>query len=476
MAALVQRKVPVVVVDEGPVGVPLTIDTADPRPLREQLEQALRTSIRTGRLAPGAMLPSTRALSNELGISRGVVSGVYSQLAAEGYLLTRQGAPVRVSDVIRPAALRPAARSLAAPFAYDLRPGPDILAFPSGRWARSLRDAIARTPAAALSDLDPRGVPAVRDAVAAYVDRARGTAADPELTLICSGFSQGFSLICRWLRGQGAERIAVEEPGWHRHRLIAEQAGLDVLPIPVDAGGLDVAALEASDAAAVVLTPAHHFPTGAVLSPARRGTLLDWAEVGDRLIVEDDYDAELRFHGGAVGSLQGLAPERVLHIGSLSKRLAPGLRLAWMLMPSWLVWPLVSAKSIEDGGGEVLGQLALAEFIAGGELDRHLRRMRLAYGQRRRALLSAIAELVPALRGGEDPAGVVELLMLPAAVDEPSLLSAAARRGLGLDGLSLHRAREEGPAGLLVSYAALPPPALLQAVRRLAEAFAEVAA
>jgi len=461
-------------VDEEPVGVLVAIAEGDPRPLHEQLEQTLRAAIRSGRLAAGSRLPSSRSLSAQLGLSRGVVSWAYGQLAAEGYLVTRQGAPVRVSDVIRGAAVRPSARSLAVPFAYDLRPGPDLASFPRTRWQRSLRDAWRSAPASSLGDLDPRGVPAVRDALSAYLDRVRGTAADPELLLVSAGFAQALSLTCRWLRSYGVDRIAVEDPGWHQHRLIAEQAGLEVVPVPVDGAGLDVAALQDCNAEAVIVTPAHHFPTGAVLTPPRRADLLEWAERHDRLIIEDDYDSELRFDGLTVGALQGLAPERVLYIGSASKRLAPGLRLGWMLLPSWLTWPLVSAKSVEDTGTEVLGQIALADFIAKGELDRHLRRMRLTYAKRRRILLALLAERLPRARVQEDPAGVFELIELPEGIEEPSLLDAAARRGLGLEGLSWHHSDDNQSAGVLLGYARVSEPALAKAVQLLAEAIAEV--
>jgi GntR family transcriptional regulator/MocR family aminotransferase len=412
-------------------------------------------------------------MASELGISRGVVSWAYGQLAAEGYLITRQGAPVRVSDVIRGAAVRPSARSLATRFEYDLRPGPDLASFPRERWQRSLRDAWLKAQVSDLGDLDPRGIPELRDALASYLDRVRGTAADPELLLICSGFAQGFSLVCRWLRSHGVERIAVEEPGWHHHRLIAEQAGLDVTPVGTDAFGLDVGVLGESGAEAVVVTPAHNFPTGAVMSPERRSALLEWAESDDRLIIEDDYDAELRFHGAPVGALQGLSPERVLYVGSASKRLAPGLRLGWMIMPSWLTWPLVSAKSVEDGGAEVPGQMALADFIARGELDRHLRRMRLQYSRRRRTLLELVDELMPAAVIGDDPAGVFELVQLPPEIHEAGLLAAAARRGVGLDGLSWHSSGLRRGAGILVGYGAVTEPALVQAMRLIGEAAEE---
>jgi GntR family transcriptional regulator / MocR family aminotransferase len=466
-----------VAVGKGPVswGLLVSVDPADPRALHEQLEQVLRSAIRSGRLPPGSRLPSSRSLSAQLGISRGVVSWAYGQLAAEGYLVTRQGSPARVSEAIRGALVRPSARALATPFTYDLRPGPDLASFPRDGWQRSLRDAWRRAPAAGLGDLDPRGIPDLRDALAAYLDRVRGTAADPELMLVCVGFAQGLSLTCRWLRSHGVERIAVEDPGWHQHRLIAEQAGLEVIPIPTDDAGLDLPALERSDAEAVVVTPAHHFPTGAVLAPERRAALLEWAELNDRLIVENDYDTELRYEGVAVGALQGLAPERVLYIGSASNRLAPGLRLGWMLLPSWLTWPLVSAKSVEDSGTEVLGQMALADFISRGELDRHLRRMRLRYAKRRRTLLEMVRELVPAARTRADPAGTFELVELPGGVDEPGLLAAAARRGVGLEGLSWHHSRDVRSPGVLVGYAGVSEPALVQGVRLLAEAIAEVA-
>jgi GntR family transcriptional regulator/MocR family aminotransferase len=455
----------------------LTVDADDPRPMHEQLEHALRSAIRAGRLAAGTALPSTRGLSGELGISRGVVTAAYGQLAAEGYLITRRGAAVRVSEAIRGAQARPAARSLERGFAYDMRPGlPDLAAFPRHAWQRALGAAWRGVPAARLGELDPRGVPELRGALAEYLDRVRGTAADPELLLVCAGFAQGLSLTCRWLRSYGVERLALEDPGWHQHRLVAEQAGLEAVPIPVDAGGLVVDALEASDAAAVVVTPAHHFPTGAVLARERRAALLAWAERHDRLIVEDDYDTELRFDGVAVGALQGLAPERVLHIGSASKRLAPGLRLGWMLLPSWLTWPLISLKAVEDRGSEVLGQLALAELIRRGDVDRQLRRMRLRYAQRRLALLDGLRRDLPVATVHEDPAGLFEALHLPAGVDEPALLAAAARRGVGLEGLSWHRSAAEGPSGLLAGYANLPEAAIAQAVRLLAEAVEEVGA
>jgi GntR family transcriptional regulator/MocR family aminotransferase len=452
----------------------LTLDRDDESPLHEQLERAIRRDIRSGRLPAGMRMPSTRGLATELGVSRGVVTEAYGQLAAEGYLTMRQGAPVRVTAAVRASSPRVPARSLLETFAYHFHPGlPDLAGFPRDRWLRSLRAALAESPLDALGYGDPRGLPGLREALADYLGRVRGAAADTEHMLICSGFMQGFSLVCRLLAGLGGGSIALEDPGWHVHRLIAEQAGLEVVPISVDAQGLRVDDLARSDAAVVVVTPAHQFPTGAVLSPERRAELVEWAESEERLIVEDDFDGELRFDRGAVGALQGLAPERVVYIGSASKRLTPGMRMGWMAMPPWLAWQLISAKAVEDGGSEIVGQLALRDFIVRGELDRHVRRMRLRYEERREALLAALARWLPQARAVGEPAGLYELVELPDGVDEHTLLAAAATRGVGAEGLSHHRFTTGGPPGLVLGYGNLSEPAIEQGVRLLGEAYAE---
>jgi GntR family transcriptional regulator / MocR family aminotransferase len=441
-------------------------------PLHEQVEQSIREGIQNGRLAAGTALPSSRTLARELGISRGVVTEAYSQLAAEGYLSTRQGAPVRVARMVRTAGERPPARSMLPSFPYHFHPGlPDLAGFPRDRWLRSLRAAWRQAPVDAVGYPDPRGVPALRQALAGYLGRVRGAAAEPEQMLISTGFNQAFSLLCRWLASRGVERIALEDPGWHRHRLVVEGAGLEVAPVPVDAEGIRVDALEATQASAVVVTPAHQFPSGAVLSRERRAALVEWAEEGERLIVEDDFDAEFRYEESGRGALQGLAPERVVYIGSASKRLTPGMRLGWALLPSWLAWPLVEAKAVEDGGSEAISQLALHDFIERGELDRHIRRMRLRYQRRRETLRGTLARLLPQVPlSSSGGAGLYELLELPADIDEAALVNAAAERGVGLEGLSLHRFNPTGPPGLVLGFACLPEPALERGIRLLAEA------
>ena len=316
----------------------------------------------------------------------------------------------------------------------------------------------------------------MREALADYLGRVRGVDADPEHMLVCTGFMQGFALVCRTLRSRGVQHVALEDPGWHMHRLIVENAAMEVVPVAVDDEGLRIDELAKTNAAAVVVTSAHQFPTGAVLGPERRAALIEWAE-DERLIIEDDYDAEYRYDRVAVGALQGLAPEHVAYIGSASKRLAPGMRLGWMLMPSWLTWELTSAKAIEDGGSEAIGQLALRDFIVRGELDRHVRRMRLRYQRRRETLLAALTRWLPEGHvSSPGAAGLFELVTLPNEIDEHALLMAAAARGVGIEGIALHSFIPGGPPGVLLGYGNLSEPAIEQGVRLLGEAYDETCA
>jgi GntR family transcriptional regulator/MocR family aminotransferase len=439
--------------------------------LHEQLELSLREHVRSGRLGPGARLPSSRALAAELGISRGVVLEAYGQLVAEGYLVASQGAPTRVAAGPRAEPAPLAAGSLEPRYAYRFDPGiPDLASFPRDGWLRALRTATRRAPFAALGPGDPRGVPELRNALMSYLGRARGAAPEPEHTLVCAGFTQAFTLLCTSLRERGIEQIAVEEPGWAQHRLVAERAGLAPVAVGVDERGLDVTELAASGCETVVVTPAHQFPGGGVMASERRAELLGWAEEVDGLIVEDDYDSELRYDRGPVGALQGLAPERVCHVGSASKRLAPGLRLGWVLSPSWLTGELTYAKALADGGTPVLEQLALADFIARGELDRHLRRMRLHYRGRLEATVRALSASLPEARVGGVAAGLYTAVTLPDDVSEPALLRAAAAAGVAVEGLATSRVTRDGPPGLLLGYANLPEPAIERGIELLAAA------
>ncbi len=438
--------------------------------LHEQLEHRLRGQIRTGQLAPGTRLPSSRSLARRLEVSRGIVLEAYAQLAAEGYLTASQGAPTRVAAA--PSAERPPlpASSLDAGLRYDLRPAvPDLAAFPRAGWVRSLRAAASAAPDRVLGRGDPRGLAELRDALMTYLGRARHAAPEPEHTLVTAGFTQGYALLCRTLTDRGVERIAVEDPGRPAHRQIAERAGLAPEPITVDGDGIDVAALEASGCEAVVVTPAHQFPTGVVLGADRRAELLAWADECDGLIIEDDHDSELRYDRLAVGALQGLAPERVAFIGSTSTRLAPAIGIGWVLSPSWLTGPLTFEQALTGSGVPALDQLAFTDLLARGEFDRHLRRMRLRYGRRRARLIEAVLDAVPEATAHGIDAGLHVLITLPPDADEAATLSAAAGHGIGLDGLADHATRPQ-PPGLVLGFGNIPDAAIGRVAQLLAEA------
>jgi GntR family transcriptional regulator/MocR family aminotransferase len=403
----------------------VTLNRAAQEPMRRQLVRQLRDAIRGGRLRTGVRLPASRVLAQDLGVSRGVVSDAYEQLTAEGWLSAQTGAgttvaaqPVETPSTNGAAIERRHVR-------FDFTPvTPDVSMFPRGLWARALNRAVRRAADAELDYGPGEGSAALREALASYLGRVRGTAADPSSVVICGGYLQATNLLFAVLRRRGFRRVAFEDPSLADHWQTADRAGLECVPIAVDADGLRVEDLAASGAEAVVITPNHQFPTGAIMGPERRRALLRWAREGDRLVVEDDYDAEFRYDRRPLAALQGLDPDRVLYIGTGSKILAPGLRLGWMLSPTALVGDLAEEKLLLDGGSSALDQLALADLIASGELDRHLRRVRIAYAKRREALVAALVKALPAASIEGTAAGVHLVLALPDAIDPVRLRAA----------------------------------------------------
>jgi GntR family transcriptional regulator/MocR family aminotransferase len=437
--------------------------------LRAQLEDQLRDAVRAGRLGPGTALPSSRALARELGVSRGVVVEAYAQLSAEGYLVARQGAPTRVSEAASPGPGATPAVAGERPPRYDFRTGrPDISLFPRHAWLASLRRALREAPDARLDYGDPRGAPELRGALARYLGRVRGVGCDPERVVVTSGMAQGMALFARALRAGGVRRMAMEDPSSAPGRGQLASNGLEIVPIPVDRDGLQTSKLEQVDVGAVMTTPAHQFPLGVVLAPERRAALLDWAAQDGAVVLEDDYDAEYRYDRQPVGAVQGLAPDLVAYAGSTSKTLAPGLRLGWLVVPDHLLDAVTAAKESDDLGTPVVEQLALADFLERGQLDRHLRRTRAVYRSRRDALVGALERLLPDCAPAGVAAGLHLVVHLPAGTDEQAVLDAARSRGLGLSGISEHRV-EPGPPALLLGYGRLPEPAIEAAVRLLAD-------
>ncbi|WP_433760245.1 PLP-dependent aminotransferase family protein [Nocardia sp. CA-135398] len=441
-------------------------------PLHQQLESAIRDRIRQGLLRADAVMPATRALATDLGLSRGVVVEAYQQLVAEGYLVSRTGGYTQVAPAA--AAIQVGQKSAATtggPPRIDFKYSkPDVSQFPRAAWLRSIRKVLNEAPNSSLAYLDGRGTTELREALADYLNRVRGASARPENMLICSGFAQGSRLLLQVLAAAGYRRLAVEDPSDNELRDVATKAGLETVGVPVLETGLDVEALERSGADIVVVTAAHQFPTGAVASAQTRAGLVAWATKHDALVIEDDYDAEYRYDREPIGAIQGLAPESVVYAGTASKTLAPGLRLGWLILPSRLVEPMSAAKVIDDRGSPVIDQLTFADFVARGEFDRHLRRMRPRYRQLRDTLVGRLAEQVPDLVPIGVSAGLHVMTWLPPDLTEAAVTNAALERGLGVYGLAPYWVEKAGPEGLVFGYGSLTQPAVAEGIDLLADA------
>jgi GntR family transcriptional regulator/MocR family aminotransferase len=444
-------------------------------PLHRQIETSIREAIRAGRLSRGSSLPPSRVLAADLGVSRGVVVEAYQQLAAEGYLTSRAGGYTQVAaGPAPPAADLRLAREPRPPI--DLSYGrADVSSFPRAAWLRSIRSALAYAPNDVFGYLTGRGVPQLRTALADYLNRVRGTVAEPDHMVICTGYAQGVTLLIGVLAAAGAKRLALEDPSSRDDALpAARAAGLDVAGIPVDGDGIRVDLLRQSGADVVILTPSHQWPTGSVLSPQNRAAVIRWATERGAVIIEDDYDAEYRYDRTPVGALQGLAPGHVVYAGSASKTLAPGLRLGWFLMPRRLTEPMAAAKIAADRGSPALEQLAFADFVTRGEFDRHLRRMRPVYRRRRDALLAALARRLPWLHPAGVSAGLHLVTWLPPHLDEAAVVGAARRAGVGLDAVGPYRITNPGPGGLIFGYATVNEQAIAEGIARLAQVISEL--
>ena len=437
--------------------------------VRAAVERALRDAVRTGRLLPGTRLPSSRSLARDLGVARNTVADAYGLLVAEGWLTARQGSGTRVADRPAPgisAVPTPAAAATRA-FAYDLRPGtPDLSTFPRAAWISAAKRALTAAPNDAFGYGDPRGRIELRRALAEYLARARGVRATPERIMICSGYVQGLALLTTVLRDSGA--LAVEALGLDVHRDVVAAHGMRTVPLAVDAQGACTGELAGLGAGAVLLTPAHQFPTGVPLHPERRAAAVAWARQTGGVIIEDDYDGEFRYDRQQVGALQDLDPDHVVYTGTASKSLAPALRLAWLVLPPALIKPVAAAKALADMHTKTLDQLTLAELIRSGAYDRHVRRSRARYRSRRDRLVAALAERAPRVRVTGIAAGLHALLALPpGAGTEQAVIDRAARRGLALAGLDRYRYAGTAPPSLIVGYGTPPDHAFAGALDAL---------
>ena len=462
---------------EFPADLLVELDHARPRSLRVQLERGLRQAIVGGSLLPGTALPPSRVLAAEIGVSRSLVVGAYEQLVIEGYLESRQGSGTRVRgpgfDGGRDASGPGDEPFWPLPVNRDGKLAtsglPDPALFPRSDWLRHYRDALRDVPDSGLLYPPPRGTQELRIALTAYLGRVRGVRALPEQVVICGGFSQGLMLICRALRERGATRIAMEDPGFLLHRRIIEAAGLEPVAVPVDGRGMQTSRLAGLEVGAVLLSPAHSYPSGAALSADRRVRLLEWARASGALVIEDDYDAELRYDRTPVGALQGLDPERVVYGGTVSKVLSPALRLGWLVAPPRLVGDIIRVRLLEDFAAETLGQLTLARFIDSGAFARHLRRVRPIYRARRDCLLAALSAHLPEIRPNGAAAGLHLLLRLPAGLDPDATATAAVQHGIQLEeAAGNYFDAATAPPALLIGYGPLRESALAAGIKALA--------
>src|SRR5215217_1408843 len=468
-------------VDRSIVGtdfLQLTLEDAPVGGLSVWLTQQLRLAITDGRLPVGGRLPASRVLAEELRVSRGVVTEAYQRLSEDGLLAgRRRGGTIVVAAPIAPPATAqspvpappppsvgfptaPAANVVdslrTVPARIDLSPGvPDLAAFPRSSWLRAERAVLHDLSPAALGYGDPRGAPPFRVAVANWLARSRGIRANPDEVIVVAGVAQALGLLAQALRHDGIDVVAVEDPGSLGVRQQLQSWQLSTPPIPVDPAGLRVDELRASGAPGVLLTPAHQFPTGVVLDGHRRRELLRWANDGG-LIIEDDYDAEHRYDRPPVPALRSMLAEQVCYAASVSKLLAPALRVGWVLPPHRYRDAVVTAKRDADLGNAVLPQLVLARLMESGELERQLRLLRRRHRRRRDEMIEAIARHLPDARVHGAAAGLHLMITFDASFADVDLAAASIERGVKVQPLSWHRQRP-GQPGLVLGYAASTP-------------------
>ena len=450
----------------------LQLPPAGSRDLRRRLHEQLRAAILDGRLAPGVQLPASRALADQLGLSRNTAMAVYDLLLSEGLIFTRPGAGAFVAG----AAPKPALGSGDRPAAiFNLRPGrPDTASFPFDIWGRLTGRTLRRFSRSGATYREPAGHPALREAIAGHLSFARALACAPEEVIVTVGAQQAFDLLARTLTTPDRRTVVVEDPGYPAAREAFAAAGATVVAAPVDREGLVVEALP-EGAAVICLTPSQQYPLGAPLSPARREAVLAYADRNDALVLEDDYGGEFRFEGPPLPTLRAQdRAGRVAYVGTFSQSLLPALRIGFVVAPERVRAALLAARERADWHGPAIEHATLAAFIAEGHLARHVRRMRRIYAERRRALLTALA------RHGSDllapipaPAGLHVTALLEPSLDARQVAQRAFARGVAVDPLDLYAAERPPGSGLVLGFGQIEAAAIDEAVRRLVQAARE---
>ncbi|MBV9811883.1 MAG: PLP-dependent aminotransferase family protein [Acetobacteraceae bacterium] len=468
--------------------------------------ERLRDGILVGSLAPGARLPPTRHLAAELGVARQTVVLAYERLAAEGYITARIGSGTFVAPDLpdaapprtavpagraaplsargaRLAAVPVAAASIAA--AGPVAGGGSLLApglpapelFPTEAWARCAARALRALSADDVGYPDPQGLAALRAEIAAHLAGSRGLVADPGQIVVTAGIQQAIRVAAELLTDPG-DAVWVEEPGYVAGRGALLAAGVRLVPVRSDTGGMDVTegVRRAPEARLAAIAPSHATPLGAALPIGRRLALLDWAAHAGAWVLEDDADSEFRWEGKPLPPLAILdRGGRVIYCGTFSKALAPALRLGFAVIPTPLTEAFVRARSLMDRGPGTLGQAALAGFMRAGLLAPHIRRMRTEYARRREALLAALRTHCPTLTPLAAPGGLHMVATLPPARDEAAAVRACRARGLAVAPLAAYFSGEPTAKGLVLGFATTPTALAADAARRLASALGKSA-
>jgi GntR family transcriptional regulator / MocR family aminotransferase len=448
----------------------IELDRAAREPLRRQLETWLRAAIADGSLPDGTRLPSSRSLAQQLAVSRGVVVDAYEQLIAQGLLASRP----RQLPVVRAVAARTVAPPRpSARYHYPLSPNaPDFRLFPRRLWVQATAEALRDLPDAELDyPADSRGAASVRAALAGYLSRVRRVRAGLDNLILTPGFLHGLDLLLRGLALRGVRRIAVENPGIPEQIMIARAHRMEVEPVPVDGAGLVVAELAGSGAEAVIVTPAHQFPLGTVLSPGRRRALAAWARERDAVIIENDYAAEFRYDGPPIGAVQSLAPDHTVYLGTTSKTLAPAVRLGWIAAPAEVTSALADTPLAGSGGLTGLNGQVFARLLLSGRYERHIQRCRRDYRRRRDALTEQLSAWLPQVAVLGAAAGLHLTLQLPRGCDAEHAAAAARADGIDIRPLSYyaHAPIPQEP-GLVLGYGQVPLPSVPSVAGKLAHA------
>lgn len=454
----------------------MTLDPNATKPLHAQLADALRAVILSKNNLSGARIPASRALAEELSVSRMTVTTAFDQLLSEGYLVARKGSGTFIADHI-PHLAPPAPRIARAPAPsrpwLPFQPGlPDQSLFPHRLWARHLERAWRAPSAELLTKPDPFGWHPLRAAICEHLGAWRGLKCDAEQIIVTGGAWDAFDIICRAVFEPGQNAV-IEDPGWSLLRLVLSNSGITPTPVRIGGEGLDASEFPDGVAAAIV-TPSRHYPTGISMPLALRLALLDWASDNQALVIEDDYDSEFRYQGQPLPSLSGLDGLRhTIYLGSFSKLLSPAMRIGYMVVPTALIAAIKSYLSLIGSRASLTPQPALANFMDSGEFATHLRRMRRTYAKRQARLIRELGTAPDILVVRPDPSGMHLCCPLnserPHRFSDTDIAAVGDANGLALRALSSHSVLRDPPQGLLLGYAAFDDNTLARAAQTLSD-------